>query len=135
MNWLRSLFKKKTHNKDGFQLVVKDHWYTGRWYMWICKHGDLEYGDSLSGDKANKVSPADDELAFNWRRCGINSDDTSNLIDGLIPAMRVGAKIGLYKLTNKPKRRTSLTSDLAGWDDGMYVNLKFVKSITPQEGK
>lgn len=127
------LFKKRTHSKDGFPLVVKEHWYTGAWYSWLCDQDVLSYGDRMSGDKANSVSPATGTIAFNHYRCGIHNNDESNLVDGLIPALRIGNLIGLYKITRQPYSRTEFMSDRLGWDDGKYIDLKFVNTIQAGE--
>lgn len=124
-----NFFKKKEKNKDGFPLSVKGFWYSYSWYSWLCKCDILEYGDRMSGDKANSVSPATDRIAFNHFRCGIKNDNKTNLIDGLIPAIRIGDKIGLYKVVKGPYYRKHNHSDRAGWDDGKEIDLKFVKSI------
>jgi hypothetical protein len=132
VKYIMSFFAKdvKTHSAEGFPLKVIGHWYTGAWYGQVCATNVIGAGESMSGDKANTVSPAENEMAFNWRRCGISSSDTSNLIEGLVPAMKIGDTLGLYKVIKPAYLRSSLLSDPAGWDDCREIDLQFVKTVT-----
>ena len=55
----------------------------------------------------------------------------SGLIDGLIPATSINGKIGLYKQVGD-RYRDSALYDVATWDDGYKIDLRFVKSITEE---
>lgn len=124
------LFKKKTHNKDGFPLTVKGHGYCIAWSILLHSQKEVEIkrGDTSESDKFSRLSPAEDKVAFAHHNVGFYSDDKSGLIDGLIPAIKIKGKVGLYELVDRYKR-SNFTSDPASYDDCMEVDLKFIKSI------
>lgn len=93
--------------KPVFPRTVKRHWYCGAWHLHRGKEG---------------------RIVFNPFRTGFCGDDTSELIDGLIPAIRVGDRIGLYKQVGQKYRETSFY-DGAPWDDGYMVDLRYVRSV------
>ena len=118
-----------------FPLEIKKHWYCGCWYLYLSdlrKAGEYD-GTSLNPDEIR--SPAEGKVAFNpWRTDLIQSNDESNLIDGLIPAIRFGNTVGLYQQVGYKYRETNFY-DGAPWDDGYLVDLKFVRTveINPEE--
>src|SRR4051812_12707463 len=110
-----SLFSKLFYRpltKEGFPKAINGLWYCGAWYM----------------DKSQKGLPC-----FNPWKTAIIGADHSDCIDGLIPAMRIGDKIGLYIRVGKTYWGGG-GSDLASWDDGMKIDLKFVKSVIATKG-
>jgi len=115
-NW----FKKF---KSPFPKTVKGYWYTGRWYMY---RADLR-SEGKEHRSDHTEWPIEDKIMFNPFKVGLCGRDASGLIDGLIPAIRKDNMIGLYKIVSE--YRMPGGSDLAMWDNGMEVNLKFVKSI------
>jgi len=124
IKWLCSLFKK--HDKR-FPLKVKEYWYCGIWYMYLA---DLSSGGKkiTSLDPDDIESPVRDQIAFNPWHIGLMGKDSSGLIDGLIPAIRVDDKIGLYRQTCAPYQTKSFY-DVAMWDDGCHIDMKFVRTI------
>jgi len=70
-------------------------------------------------------------VAFNPWRTGLASRDKSGLVDGLIPAMRIGEAIGLYAVVGD-KYQTTAFYDGAMWDDGYHVDLRLVRVITAE---
>jgi hypothetical protein len=64
---------------------------------------------------------------YNWCHGQINVGGSDHgLVDGLIPAMRLGDLAGLYEVTDE---RRMGGSDRAMWDNGIEVALKFVKAV------
>ena len=116
-----------------FPRVIKGHWYCGCWYLYL---GDLRDSGDYSGttlDPEDVSSPAridvwPHRLAFNPFHTGHARDDVSALVDGLIPAVRVADKIGLYKQIGR-KYRDSAFYDGAMWDDGYKIDLRFIRCI------
>lgn len=94
------------------------------------KNCDLNRWNQSYVDTVNYLAyPLEGEFFFNWRKCGITIRSSSDhLVDGLIPAMRKGNWVGLYKVTKHYTPRNS-GSDRLHWDDGMEVNLKLVRCI------
>lgn len=125
INWCKEFFKK---HDSRFPKEVKRYWYCGRWQMHVqsLRDNDEYDGDSLDSDELE--SPARDKVAFNPFRTGHACHDTSNLVDGLIPAIRVDDEIGLYEQVGEKYRKTSFY-DGAMWDDGYHIDLKFVCSV------
>lgn len=106
----------------------KGHWYCGTWYLHLADLRDqgLYHGTTL--DPRDVETPAEGTICFNPCHTGHADSDTSGLIDGLIPAIRVGDEIGLYKQVG-PKYRTEAFFDGAPWDDGYHIDLRFVRAI------
>ena len=127
---LGNLFKKKTHNKDGFPLIVKGHGYGIAWSMLLHSQKEVEIkrGDTSESSKFLPLSPAEGKVAFAHHNVGLYGSDKSGLVDGLIPAIKIKGKVGLYELVKRYKR-SSFTSDPASYDDCMEVDLKFIKSV------
>ena len=111
-----------------FPAEVVGHWYCGSWYMYLSDLRDKEKYMGLSLDPKEIESPAPDQVAFNPYHTGHARSDTSGLIDGLIPAIRVGDKIGLYKQVGSRYQDTSFYDGLP-WDDGYKIDLRFVRSV------
>ncbi len=118
LNFLKR--KPKTHSSDGFLLRENDFWYTGEWMT----HRYDECQAGRPWKSAEAPWPIEGKIAFNPYKC--IGGDTSGLINGLIPAIRLGDNIGLYEAKNL--RRNNSGSDLAGWDDAMLVDLVFIRS-------
>lgn len=118
------LFRRNTQ----FPKKIKGHWYCGSWYLYLSDLRDKgEYqGSNLNPDEIKL--PAENEVAFNHFRTGLSRNDTSWLVDGLIPAIRINDRIGLYRQIGS-RYRTSSFYDGAPWDDGYHIDLKFVKSV------
>ncbi len=121
--WLGS----KSHGGD-FQKEVIEHWYCGAWYLYLGELRDNGLYHGTSMDPSEIVSPAMNRVAFNPWHTGHASHDTSGLIDGLIPAIRTGERVGLYEQVGNRYRTTSFY-DGAGWDDGYNIDLRFIRSI------
>lgn len=111
-----------------FPKWVRGHWYCGSWYLYLSKLRELGGYSATTLNTPLGVSPAVGEVAFNPFRTGHASSDTSGLVDGLIPAKRVGCHIGLYEQVGKKYRDTS-HYDGAPWDDGYKIDLRFVRAI------
>lgn len=128
MNWLKRLFSK---HDERFPKTVRDHWYCGSWYLYLS--GLIDEGKY----KQNTLDPEDfsvtalDKVAFNHHRMGIHNGDVSGLMDGLIPAIQVGTKVGLYRQIGNTHRPSSFY-DGASWDDGYKIDLEFVKAVEAQ---
>jgi len=99
----------------GFPTLVKEHWYTGAWYMKRTEEGLL---------------PKEEVVAFNCWTTGVMGKDTTGLIEGLIPAFVIDGKVGLYEIVKAPYYTRQSGNDRAGWDDGKYVDLKLRKVIS-----
>ena len=118
-----------------FPMSIKGHWYCGEWYMYLSglRDNGSHTGKTLNPDPQRVESPARDRVAFNPFRTGHAGSDVSGLIDGLIPAIRIGQEIGLYRQVgnayckgyNAPSRY-----DGASWDDGYHIDLRFVRSVS-----
>jgi hypothetical protein len=102
------LFDASPISRDGFPKLIRNHWYCGAWYL----------------HKGEEGVPV-----FNPFRTGLVRDDTADLIDDLIPAYRIAGKIGLYKQVGEKYPYGCGGSDLAPWDDGKAIDLRFVRSI------
>ena len=101
-----------------FPKIIKEHWYCGAWYMYL---SDLPgYKGNLDPDDVE--SPATDKVAFNHFHAGIYNEDKTGLIDGLIPAIRIGDKIGLYQVTRI--KGAGVWYDGLPWDNGQKIDLK-----------
>lgn len=124
-----NLFKRLFVNKRGFPKHVKGHAYCVSWYLHISDLRDRGEYRKPSLNPTELEPFAEDRVAFNHFRMGVHqSSDTTGLIDGLIPAMRLGDRVGLYKVTKDRYRDTSFY-DGAMWDDGYMLDLKLVKVI------
>lgn len=123
--WLRSRFLR---HDSRFPRKVIGHWYCGCWYLHLADQ--IENGENIrefNGEAADKHSPADGKVAFNHYRCGIHGTDKTGLICGLIPAIRFGQTVGLYRVT-RGSYQIQAFYDGAIWDDGGRVDLEFVKT-------
>jgi hypothetical protein len=67
---------------------------------------------------------------FNPHHCRewLGFGDNEGLVEGLIPAVRIGDRLGLYHVTAiyRPK---SPWHDPAPWDDGKEIDLRLVRVI------
>ena len=116
-----------------FPQFVQQHWYCGSWYMWLGElrdNGEYE-GGNLDPDPAVLMPFATDKVAFNHFHMGVHGRDGSMLIDGLIPAIRIGDRVGLYKASHRYRKENFF--DGAMWDDGYHVDLSFVRSIPMED--
>lgn len=43
----------------------------------------------------------------------------------IVPLIKIGNRIGCYKITKMYKHNTSMWADFAGWDDGINYDFKF----------
>ncbi len=108
VKWLKALTSPTDVN--GFKKVVKDHWYSGSWYMYGTKTG---------------LPDEEGKIALNYRQLDLFS------VDGLAPACVIGDKVGLYKVTSTPYYGSwNKGSDPADWDDGASIDLKLVKVVS-----
>lgn len=128
--WLiRRMFTRARHGPGAeFPRTVDEHWYCGAWYEYLAKLRDQGAYTGTTMDPPEIASPANGEFAFNPWHTGHANPDTTGLIDGLVPAMRLGNRVGLYKQIG-PRYRTTSFYDGLPWDDGYFVDLKFVRSI------
>lgn len=131
LTWLQSFVMVRNSE---FPRIVPEHWYCGSWYLYLSGlREDGEYnGTSL--DPPDMAVYATDVVAFNPFRTGHAGGDISGLVNGLIPAIRIGHKVGLYQQVGRKYRTTSFY-DGAPWDDGYNVDLKFVRAIPVSEVK
>lgn len=115
LNWLRICFRDKR-----FPLVVKDYWYCGAWYLYRGKCRD---------EGIEPQSPAEGVVTFDPFTTGIIwENDKQGLIDGLIPAIRIGDTVGLYEWDGcKYGRGRGYCG--AAWDDGYKITLRFVRTV------
>jgi len=101
----------KLRKPRSFPMVVKDLWYCG---MWATYKGD------------RKVWPIEGEVIFDVTKVGLTGKDDSGLVDGLIPAIREGDKVGLYRVAAHQPPGNAFY-DGAPWDNGYSVDLELVK--------
>lgn len=123
--WLQSFVMVRNPE---FPRSVNEHWYCGKWYLYLA---DLHVKGEHRGTTLNPPDMpvcATDVVAFNPWRTGHIDNDVSGLVDGLIPAIRIGDKVGLYRQVGRKYRTTSFY-DGAPWDDGYHVDLEFVRAI------
>ena len=114
-----------------FPKEVKGYWYCGEWYLHLSDLHDKGLYDMkrMNSDPAIVETPARDKVCFNHCRCGFTTfGDSSELIDGLIPAIRVDDKIGLYKQVGRQYCENNFY-DGAPWDNGMKIDLEFVRTV------
>ena len=98
--------------RSQFPSKIIGHWYCGAWYL----HNDQPW-------------PVEGKVMFNPHICGFwNAKNSSGLVEGLIPALRRGDLVGLYRVESR-YRIPGMGSDLACWDDGRKVDLKLVKVV------
>lgn len=119
-------FKSIFRRGSEFPPYIIDHWYCG----WIMDVDNLRR-EGMEIEKWSQSGipfpPEDGSIAFNPWTTGIINNDTTECIDGLIPAIKMDGRIGLYEVTNIS--HPGMHYDGAPWDDGKRVTLKFVKSI------
>ena len=130
---LRGFFSKlrpePTHSPEGFPLVHRGFWYCGEWYS----HRADEQRARRPWRSDHALWPIEGKVMLNFHWCypqiQAGSDDRG-LVDGLIPAMRLGDLVGLYEAGRaRYLSGTGRHSDLAGWDDGKQVDLTFVRAV------
>ena len=106
-----------------FPKTIKDYWYTGMWHL---HKSDLRReGKPYKSDEVQW--PIEDKIIFDPFKTGLCRADESGLVDGLIPAIKKDGYIGLYTVISE--RRMQGGDDLAVWDDGMEIDLRFVKAV------
>ncbi len=106
-----------------FPKEVKDFWYTGSYYSFVS-----------DGIRGLGVELPCKQFMFNpFRMEMVGYPQRSYRIDGLIPAMRIGNKVGLYSLADRRSAYSSSMPDLATWDDGLKGNFRLEKIITVDE--
>lgn len=110
MSFLKKLMMR-WRKPGSFPLVVKDLWYCGMWAMY---KGDRE------------TWPIEGKVLFDVTKVGLVGRDESGLVDGLIPAISEGGKVGLYKVTGHYPPRNCFY-DGAPWDNGYSVDLELVE--------
>lgn len=87
VEWVLTLFLPK-----GIPYFIKEHAYIQQW--------------RLHRDKAGLL-PENNKIAFNYNHCGLGLyKNTCGLIDGYIPAVVSDGKVGLYKIHNRPYRKS-----------------------------
>lgn len=123
---LRKIFHREppTHSPEGFPLAPEWFWYTGCWSSH--RYDELQAGRPWRSSHA--PWPVEGKIMFNYSWCHGPIDAGQNgrgLVDTLIPAMRLGDLVGLYEVTD---HRRMFGSDRAMWDDGIEVQLGFVRT-------
>ncbi len=116
------LWCKFKNNTGLFPSTIDEVWYCGKWYT---------YKSSCYDDNIPPRWPVEDQIMFNPYECGVagfRGGTAPGLIDGLIPAIIIDGKIGLYELT-KVEPPSNSFYDGAMWDDGHHAWFKFVKSV------
>lgn len=117
--------EEPTESPEGFPLEYRGFWYTGSWvsHRYDEQQADREW-------RSDHVRwPVEGKFMFNytWCRSQVHQGRSDRgLVDGLVPAMRLGDKVGLYKVINWHRMPGS---DRAMWDDGIEIDLEFVKSV------
>lgn len=118
-----------------FPRQIKGYWYCGKWYLYLGRLRDegVYFENNLNPPRGAVPWPPDDgSPAFNHFRCGIHQGSThEELIDGLIPAVKIDGRIGLY--SHGGQYGGSCWDDNAGWDDGRKIDLQFVRAIPEEE--
>lgn len=135
MRWFKKLFSKANNNEvpadnTEFPAEVLDYWYCGSWYMYLSELRDSgEYtGTTANPENDIVASPREGtKICFNPWRMGWLKSDKSGLVEGLVPAIRIGDEIGLYRVVRGPYGGGGCN---ASWDDGKYVDLKFIRCIS-----
>lgn len=117
----RLIAKAKGHGP--FPKEVKDLWYCGMWQTYRGKAHD----EGREYRFHHTPWPVEGEVLFNHGRCALYNNDDRGLVDGLIPAIRIGDRIGLYKVVGY--RKAGFWYDGLPWDDGAKIDLEFVRTI------
>lgn len=119
---IRSILKRvrrkrleKTADMLGFRMVKRGYWYSG---------GVTDRDRYLEEGR----------FTFDPFTCGLSRKssgfDRSGLVDGLIPALRRGDSVGLYRVTDRGRYGKSAFYDGLPWDDGWRVDLELVKIVS-----
>lgn len=114
-----------------FPALIKKHWYCGAWYLHISDLGEqgLYSGSDLDPDPEEVPWPVEGKkIIFNYHHCNLSWSWDEHLIDGLIPAVRVGNRVGLYRVKGRKYHEESFY-DGAPWDDGYKVDLELVQVV------
>jgi hypothetical protein len=104
----------------GFPMTEKEYWYCG---MLVLYKEELR----KAGVTELPEFPLDGRFMFDHFKCALFNQDDSALIDGLIPAIRNGKSIGLYKVAKE--RRPGGWYDGAPWDNGFTLDLELVRIL------
>lgn len=118
--------EEPTESPEGFPLKHRGFWYTGSWSSY--RYDEQQAGREWRSDHVSW--PVEGKIMFKYKWCAPqipNGSDGRGLVDGLIPAMRLGDRVGLYEVT---EQRRMPGSDRGMWDDGIEVDLRFVKSVS-----
>jgi hypothetical protein len=108
-----------------FPRKIENHRYCYEWYSYVV---ELRQADRFLTDVKSIPFPVESRVLFDPWRCALGTKCESGLIDGLIPAIRLGNYIGLYRITSDV-RITDNTYHPRSWDDGHIVSLSFVKRV------
>jgi hypothetical protein len=120
--FIRNLFAKiKGHAP--FPKEFKDLWYCGMWQT----YREEAHNEGNEYRFQHTPWPVEGEVLFNHGRCDLYNNDKRGLVEGLIPAIRFGDRIGLYRVVGH--RRGGMWYDGASWDDGANIDLEFVRTI------
>ncbi len=123
--------REKKEAPGPFIPEVNKYWYCGEWYMYRSAIHDRYLTGSDEEYRGDYMQwPVEGKILFDPFSVGLVgfAEDEFRLIDGLIPAMRVGDRIGLYRITyHHPPR--SRNYDGLSWDNGCKVDLVFERSI------
>lgn len=120
--------KRMFSRTEDFPNRIDGYWYCGGWYMYLADLRDAGKYNGTSLDPPDIPSPAVDRVAFNPFHTGHAHECTNGLVDGLVPCIRIGKRVGLYEQIGGKYRDTSFCDGLS-WDDGFKIDLKFVRSI------
>lgn len=115
----------KSKRNPGFPMEKKGYWYCGKYYSF--RHNECSHMTRVEFEGLDL--PFNRKVMFDPWIMGLagGGDDTSGLVEGLIPAIRAGEYVGLYEVVkNHPPERGY---EGAGWDDGRKVDLRFVKKV------
>lgn len=100
------------NRNSSFPKSIKGLWYCGMWFK----------------DRNKFLFQEENTVSFNPHTTGMLGRDTSGLINGLVPAVRIGNDIGLYRVT-RYSGAAHCHGNLPAWDNGEVVDLEFVKSM------
>lgn len=135
MRWIRKLLWNLM--RPGFPVEVKGYWYCERWQNYqrhLARSVGSEYFNGWDKERLPD-SPMDHPsvdgvMGFNPHRTGIIGNDRSGLVDCLIPAIRIGDRVGLYRIVREPYYEFGGPhSDWATWDDGKHLDLRLAKTV------
>jgi len=124
---IKKLFSKNPSIPEGMPKVVKDYWYCGEWYL----YREKEKKEGREYRSAHTPWPVEGKVVFNHHRCLFDKDREDVLVDGLIPAIKIGDKVGLYEKTGG--KSPGFWHDSLPWDDGVRIELTLRKVIDESE--